>query len=58
MSERQSKGAEFDCRYNKGVMCEMRSKCNKCGWNPAVNFRRLEKIRAEMEQPHAEDAAC
>lgn len=54
MSERQSKGAEFDCRFNKGVMCEMRSKCNKCGWNPAVSERRLEKLRAEMEQPHEE----
>ena len=28
--------------------------CKRCGWNPAVEDERKERIRAEMKEPQAE----
>lgn len=34
------------CKFNPtGVVCESRNKCEKCGWNPAVEHRRKQAIR-------------
>lgn len=33
------------CRFNSGVSCG-EYKCNNCGWNPEVNARRVEEIKA------------
>lgn len=40
-----------DCKHNKTIMCPENSRhCDKCAWNPAVNKKRLEKVR--MEHTH------
>jgi hypothetical protein len=31
------------CRYNEEVRCD-RLRCGKCGWNPEVARRRMEKM--------------
>ena len=37
------------CKFGvQGVACN-RKGCSKCGWNPEVSKRRLDKIRANME---------
>lgn len=39
-----------DCKYRKNINCpEECRRCDKCGWNPKVAARRLEKIRKERE---------
>lgn len=53
-----------DCLYNVGVNCGNHANCDKCGWNPAVEKARKEKLdltklrRAAKAKPnHARDFA-
>lgn len=32
-----------DCIYNDGCKCQMKT-CWKCGWNPKVHKKRMEKL--------------
>lgn len=34
------------CDYNDGVRCDG-AECSRCGWSPAVEARRLSRIRGE-----------
>ena len=36
---------EQTCIYNDGCKCLMKT-CWKCGWNPKVNAKRMEKLKA------------
>lgn len=49
MKNQQNWGGHFPyppCKFNPaGVVCESRNKCEKCGWNPAVEHRRKQAIR-------------
>lgn len=41
----------FFCKYrleSLGVICEKKLNCDTCGWNPAVEARRKEKINERM----------
>ena len=43
----------FFCKYQQnglGVCCEKKLYCDKCGWNPAVERRRKQKIEERMMQ--------
>lgn len=40
---------KYDCKHNQGVMCDDRTKCAKCGWNPRVELTRKEKLN-ELEK--------
>lgn len=35
------------CKYNENVECR-EGNCLKCGWNPKVAKKRLERIRAKL----------
>lgn len=37
---------KFDCPHNEGVACDdyKQKPCHRCGWNPKVAQKRLEKI--------------
>lgn len=37
------------CPHNEAVTCE-RKNCRKCGWNPNVAKRRLEKITGKLKE--------
>ena len=37
------------CKFTSNVDCkEEDRRCDKCGWNPEVKARRVEKIREKM----------
>lgn len=38
---------KLECKYNEGLKTctEAGSKCKKCGWNPEVSKKRLDKIK-------------
>ena len=36
------------CLYNDCVMCDEKGGCKRCGWNPVVAMRRVEKVREEL----------
>ena len=36
------------CVFNEGVACFPAGDCKKCGWNPAVAQKRLERILAKL----------
>ena len=39
-------GADVEsCRFNRGVECSERN-CGACGWNPNVNKKRVDALRA------------
>lgn len=43
----------FFCKYHQstlGVVCERKLNCDKCGWNPAVERRRKQKIQERTMQ--------
>lgn len=42
-SERNETLMERICPFNNYVNCDSVSRCPKCGWNPEVHTRRLEK---------------
>lgn len=58
MGKQKSKAAEFDCVYNKGVMCDTRNKCLVCGFNPIVHDYRVYKIRKRLEAEQRRREAC
>lgn len=33
----------YDCSLNPGVLCDRKVSCEKCGWNPSVKQKRLER---------------
>lgn len=37
------------CQYRKGVECGIRN-CEKCGWNPEVEERRIKKWRTAWQE--------
>ena len=37
--------ADTVCDYNNGVSCESHTNCNKCGWCPAIEAERKQKLR-------------
>ena len=40
-----------NCQYTPGINCDDTApQCSKCGWNPEVSAKRLQKIRTEREQ--------
>lgn len=42
-----TKDSQIICEYNVGVNClEEERRCEKCGWNPEVMAKRLEKYRS------------
>jgi hypothetical protein len=42
---------ETGCVYNwRGIICKDRSKCEKCGWAPAVELERKAKFRKWCEE--------
>ena len=47
------KEQSFICPHNAWVMCSAKY-CYRCGWNPPVAERRLEKIRKEMRQKNGQ----
>ena len=38
------------CLYNKAVMCDDKSKCRTCGWNPLVDSERRPKTRERLRK--------
>lgn len=38
---------ESPCKFNFFVDCGEQDKCDKCGWNPEVYKKRIEKIKAK-----------
>lgn len=38
------------CRYNDGVECREKDRCDRCGWNPVVARDRLERIKHRLEK--------
>lgn len=34
-----------ECKFNSAAECEEPSQCAKCGWNPHVAARRIQKVR-------------
>lgn len=40
------------CMHNMNISCPKNDRkpgaCNKCGWNPAVAIRRMQKTRKEL----------
>lgn len=48
------------CKHNPGVCCKRMmpmDDCTRCGWNPKVNFKRMQKIipPAKAEKESADD---
>ena len=40
----------YECRFNPaGILCDDRTKCPKCGWNPEVELKRKKKLQ-ELEK--------
>lgn len=35
--------AAHPCQYSSGIECEQQDRCNRCGWNPAVDAKRREQ---------------
>lgn len=33
------------CRFNPGVICQERNRCERCGWNPSVHKARMENAQ-------------
>ena len=53
--KRHSKARNGYCKYTQkglsnGVECDTYSRCNLCGWNPAVAKKRIRKIREYLRQ--------
>lgn len=46
MSKETVAAADSSCKYCKGVECNER-KCSKCGFNPAVQKKRVNRLRYE-----------
>lgn len=38
----------YSCEFNEGVSCFPVGDCQKCGWNPNVAQKRLERILAKL----------
>ena len=38
------------CFYSNGIVCEKRSKCGSCGWNPEIDKQRRE--REHIKEKH------
>ena len=38
----------YECKFNGFVECRSMNRCEKCGWNPKVKNRRLEKIEEKL----------
>ncbi len=39
------------CTYRRrGVICQDKTKCDKCGWNPAVEQKRKEIVRERYKE--------
>lgn len=36
------------CKYNGAVTCDVKTGCERCGWNPSVDARRRRKTRARF----------
>ena len=54
--EKERKPRFDDCVYNCEVQCEHGGDaCGRCGWNPAVAERRIEKIREARRQTNERD---
>ena len=52
---RHSKERNGYCKFTQqglsnGVECDSYSRCNLCGWNPAVAKKRIRKIRAYRQR--------
>lgn len=44
---------ESVCKYNAtGMILCAEQKCKRCGWNPEVAEKRLERIRKELAEKH------
>ena len=43
-----------ECKFNLYVDCEEQDKCSKCGWNPQVQKKRIEKIKLKEEAKNDE----
>lgn len=43
-------GNYLDCTYNKSIICENKSECSKCGWNPKVFEKRKIENRIKIAQ--------
>lgn len=33
------------CTFNRNIQCNSQGNCDRCGWNPVVSEKRLEKIK-------------
>ena len=43
----RAENGKYICKYNPGCECET-MKCHKCGWNPAVAYRRQKQFREDL----------
>ena len=46
--ERNDNG-KYSCPHNEACECDV-PECHKCGWNPEVAARRLEKMKEDMTE--------
>lgn len=45
------------CPGNAAVICPDHSQCSRCGWNPKIAAKRLEKIEKELKRRRRSAAA-
>lgn len=45
---------KYQCRFSRGVICDDMD-CGRCGHNPEVAQKRLERIQEEMAQKKLEE---
>jgi anaerobic ribonucleoside-triphosphate reductase len=47
----KSRDDSISCKYNMAIACDSRSNlCDSCGWNPAVEVKRKEKVRRMIKE--------